>query len=299
MTSVATKRPSGAGAAGQDDGEPAAVAAAARELYSTELERFSDLRSELVARARENGEPEAAKSIAKLRKPTTAAWIVNRHVRDDETAVERLLELNDRLRDAQENLDADLLRNLSAERRKLVDELTRRALGSAGRRDAAAQLRDEVRSTFDAAAADPSIALRLGRLQRSESWSGFGVAPATGPELTVLKGGRARQPDAPRRVASGKRTRVDKPAKPSKALVAARNALSEAESAAESAADEERSCTKRVDSLNAKLSELEAELNGARKSLEKARTAAKAARARRREAQTALNRAERTSKAQQ
>lgn len=288
-----------AGRAAQDDGEPAAVAAAAQELYSTAPERFSELRSELAARARENGEPDAARSIAKLRKPTTAAWIVNRSVRDDDTVIERLLGINDRLRDAHDNLDADRLRNLSAERRELVDEVTGTALESAGRRDAAAQLRDEVRATFDAAAADPSIASRLGRLQRAESWSGFGIAPAPGPGLTVVRGALDAEPKATPPEKRRARTPSAKPAKPSKALVAARNALSAAESAAESAAAEERSCAARVDSLSAKLSELEAELGTARKSLDKARTAAKAARTRRREAQTALDRAERAAKNRQ
>ncbi|HET6877526.1 MAG TPA: hypothetical protein VFH38_08360 [Jatrophihabitans sp.] len=283
-----------AGAPGDD--EPTALTAAAHELYSVDPERFVDRRAELAAHAREQGDTHLAGQIAKLRKPTTAAWVVNRLVDEDATIVKRLLELNDRLRGAHEDLDAELLRALSAERRAVVDGLTQAALGAAGRDDAAAQLRDEVRATFDAAVADPSIAMCLGRLQRAQSWSGFGVAPATGPALTVLRGGR----DARRTKASRPKTPAQrgagKPAKPSRALVAARKALSDADAAADSAGAEQRACTERVDSLTTRLSELEAELSRAQAALDQARSAAKAARARQRKAQTALNRAERGAK---
>lgn len=281
---------------GSEHSEPAAVTAAVRELYGAAPDRFTSLRSELAARAREHGDADAAKQIAGLRKPTTAAWIVNRQAHEDETVIPRLLDLNDRLRDAHENLDPDALRKLSAERRALVDELTRQALVSAGRPDAAAQVRDDVHSTFDAAVADPSIATRLGRLQRSQSWSGFGVAPATGAALTVLKGGRGRKAAAPRKKGStGKQS--EGTAEPSRALVAARKTLSDAEARAASAASEERACAERVDALSAQLSELEAELRTARTALETAREKSKSARARRRAAQSELNRAERASKA--
>ena len=133
------------------------------------------LRQELAARAREAGESAAAKQIAALRKPTRSAWVVNRLVRADPEVTERLAALAAELRDAGASMDGGRIRELSAARARLVDELTRQALDDLPAPPAA--VREEVTATLDAALADPEVAANLGTLVRAAHWAGFGLRP--------------------------------------------------------------------------------------------------------------------------
>jgi hypothetical protein len=63
---------------------------------------------------------------------------------------------------------------LSAEQRRLVDDVARAAFEEAELADPSAALRDDVTGTLQAAIADPDVASRLGRLTKAEQWSGFG-----------------------------------------------------------------------------------------------------------------------------
>jgi hypothetical protein len=281
-----------------EDAEPEAVTAAADALYDADPQEFLDVRKQLVAQARANGDGVAAKQIAALRKPTVAAWIVNRQVRQDPDVVTHLLELNDQLRAAHDEFDATALRDLSAQRRELVERLTRAALELAERGDAGAPLRDEVFATFDAAAADPQIAAQLGRLHRAQHWSGFGVAPpvegAGPPALRLLRGGRNG-------TAATQAAREEKPTAAQRreartkqrALAKANAAFEQAEAELTSAENAERASRDRVRELGDELARLQAEASQAKDRLEQARREAKAARARHREARSALDRAER------
>ena len=122
--------------------------------------------------AREAGQSAAAKQIAGLRKPTRSAWVVNRLVRTDPDVAPRLAALAAELRDGG---DGPRLRELTAARGRLVDELTRQALQDLPAPPAA--LREEVTATLDAAIADPAVAANLGTLVRAAHWAGFGLAP--------------------------------------------------------------------------------------------------------------------------
>jgi len=57
------------------------LAAATAELYAAAPEAFTERRGELAAAARDAGDRAAAKAIAGLRRPTRAAWVVNRLAR--------------------------------------------------------------------------------------------------------------------------------------------------------------------------------------------------------------------------
>src|SRR5689334_352781 len=103
------------------------VAEAARSLYAVAPEEFMARRAELAQQLRADGDARAAQQVDKLRKPTVAAWIVNALALDDPSVADRLTELGDRLRTAQDRLDAAALRDLSTERRNLVAELSKRA----------------------------------------------------------------------------------------------------------------------------------------------------------------------------
>jgi hypothetical protein len=262
-----------------------------RELYSVPPDEFTAKRNELAATVRKDGDAAAAQAIGKLRKPTVGAYLVNALVHEDSSVVEDLADVGDRMRAAQDALDAGTLRELSTERRKLVAKLTTAALKKAGRKDPPAALRDEVSGTFDAAIADADIAARLGRLQRAEQWSGFGFMPSGSPQLTVVRGGRAEKaakkaPAKPKLSAAEKRKRQ-------RTLTSARSAFDKAESALDDANRTERQLVEQVRQLTRKIAKLQGQLDDARDDLEQARKDTSSAKSARRDARTTLDKAER------
>lgn len=269
---------------------PDPLDAAARELYALAPDDFLARRAELADHAKKAGGAATAQAIGKLRKPTVAAWVVNALALQDPSVAERLCELGDRLRAAQDALDARRLRELSTERRSLVAELTTGAFRLAGRKQPPAALRDEVTGTFDAAIADAEVAGRLGRLVRAEQWSGFGFLPTGGPELTLVRGGRDAEPakkKAKPRVDAAERRRRQKD------LSKARDAFDAATKAYEQAHDTEAELTQEVKRLTRKLAKLQDRLDEARGELEDVRRETAQSRGARREARSALDRAER------
>lgn len=164
----------------RDDGRGELLAAAVEQLYEAAPEAFTGRRAELAAAAREAGDRAAAKAIGALRRPTRAAWVVNRLARADPSAPRKLAELAGALRAAQQAGHGPRLRELSAARGALVDALTAQALTTAGLPDPPPSLRLAVGETLAAALADPAVAadFAAGRLTRAAQWSGFGVLPA-------------------------------------------------------------------------------------------------------------------------
>ncbi|KUI22126.1 hypothetical protein AU193_17765 [Mycobacterium sp. GA-1285] len=144
------------------------------ELYAAKPEDFTALRTRLAGDAKKRGDAEAAKRISAARKPTTAAWVVNRLALADEDVTSRLKSLGERLRDAHAAMDGERIRELSAEQRRLVNDLTRTAFEEAELKSPTGALREDVTGTLQAAVADPDVADRLGRLTKAEEWSGFG-----------------------------------------------------------------------------------------------------------------------------
>jgi hypothetical protein len=144
------------------------------ELYEVKPEEFTALRTKLAAAAKQRGDADTAKQISAARKPTTAAWVVNRLALRDQDTRTRLAGLGERLRDAHTAMDGDRIRALSAEQRRLVDDVARAAFEEGELTDPSAALRDDVTGTLQAAVADPDVASRLGRLTKAERWSGFG-----------------------------------------------------------------------------------------------------------------------------
>jgi hypothetical protein len=156
---------------------PAGLAAeAVEELYGGDLETFTERRKAFIAAARAAGDKPAAAGIAALRKPTRAAWVVNRLARADPGSPARLAAVAAALRDAEQRKDGPRLRELSAERGALIDALTTAALDAAGVPDPPTSLREEVAATLTAALADPATAAEFaaGTLTKAAHWSGFG-----------------------------------------------------------------------------------------------------------------------------
>jgi hypothetical protein len=164
--------------AGPDDPAGGLVAEAVAELYGADPQEFTDRRKALAAAAKSAGDATAAKQIAALRKPTRAAWVVNRLARDDPGAPDRLAGLGDALRAAEQAKDGPRLRELSAARGPLIDTLASQALAAAGVPDPPAGLREEVTATLTAALADPEVAAEFaaGTMTRAAEWAGFGMA---------------------------------------------------------------------------------------------------------------------------
>lgn len=151
---------------------------ATRRLYAMPLDQFMGTRTGLVADARAAKDRELATTLAALRKPTVAAWLVNQVVRLDPGALRALVDVGERLHRAQAQMDGAALRSLGRERSGVVDALVRRAseLGKELGTAASDAVAGELRETFTAAAmsAEASAAVRSGRLVRALSYAGFG-----------------------------------------------------------------------------------------------------------------------------
>ena len=171
------------------------------DLYALPPEDFTAARDAAVARARTDRDRDRATALRALRRPTAAAYVVNRLVRARPDALEGLAELAGALRQAQADGTGEVLRALTGQRRQVVAALTEAAVEAAGR-PVASTVRDEVAATFDAALADPASAdaVASGRLVRALAYAGLGegldgavapAVPAAGP------------PAAPRRDRAG------------------------------------------------------------------------------------------------
>ena len=187
------------------------------ELYTVKPEEFTALRTEFAAAAKKRGDAAAAKRISAARRPTTAAWVVNRLVGSNDDVKQSLADLGERLRAAHAAMDGAAIRQLSAEQRSLVEELARAAFDGADMANPSATVREDVISTLQAAVADPDVADRLGRLAKAEQWSGFGDFGATTAVLTSARGHDRSKPARPSQRPSDERQR-DKGARPSEGI---------------------------------------------------------------------------------
>jgi hypothetical protein len=252
------------------------LADATAELYQADPEAFMPRRAELVAQAREAGEATAAKQIGALRKPTRSAWVVNRLVRNDPEVRDRLAELAAELRDTGASMDGGRIRELTAARARLVDELTRQAFDDLPAPPAA--VREEVTATLDAALADPEVAASLGTLVRAAHWAGFGLAvPISGdPSAPPAPAAKTKKPAAAESSAERERRHREK-------IISAERAVAEADRAADAANAAEQQ-------LQDAVRRLEAELAQARQRLAEARRQAYRAESQQRRADETLSR---------
>ncbi|TCK22933.1 hypothetical protein [Pseudonocardia endophytica] len=154
------------------------------ELYRVAPEDFVAERDARVAVAKENGDKDAARALGALRRPSRAAWLVNLLVHDRRDEVEGLLGLAETLASAQRTLDGAALRQMTAQRNKLVGALSRQAtaLGREAGHRVDSGLERDVRGILESALADSELAdrIRSGRLVKAERHAGFGPEPEAG-----------------------------------------------------------------------------------------------------------------------
>jgi hypothetical protein len=245
------------------------------ELYEVKQEEFTVLRTKLAVAAKQRGDTDAARRIAAARKPTMAAWVVNRLALRDHDIRARLAGLGERLKDAHSAMDGDRIRALSAEQRRLVDDVARTAFEEAELGAPSAALRDDVTGTLQAAIADPDVASRLGRLTKAEQWSGFGEFGDTTMVFTQTRktASRKKPAEEPQRDEKQDDERVEKRAE----LAAAERAKADADAALTELQSDLATARLRRDDARRRLRDAENALIAAQDAYDKAKQAGREA----------------------
>ena len=239
-----------------------------RRMYEAPPDGFVAARTAAVAQAREAGDKDAAKRLGALRKPTVAAWVVNLLALRRPELIDELVELATALRSAQRGLKGGELRELTAQRRKIVTALVNAAGKLAVDEDpqmSGAKLPlSEVEATLTAALAEPEIAeqVRTGRLIRAATYAGFGEVPRPRLRLITADDDDADTSPAPAtkdRATDERRSRerAERRRQLQRELSAAQAAETKAETDLERAEAAERDAGTLVEELDAELAEVE------------------------------------------
>lgn len=207
----------------------------ARELYSVLPGAFVKERTGWVKRARAEGNRDLGKEIERLRKPTTAAWLLNSLVRHRGGEVQQVLTLGAEMRQAQSSMDANQLRALSSQRRRLLEAVGRQAKALAvelgGR--VSDQVAHEVERSLQAAMADPAAAEALAGGLLTDSFMTTGLNAVDLQGLVAVPGA---DPLIQMSLPAPPQQQQEKPADESR-LLAAQQRLEEAEAAAHEVAE--------------------------------------------------------------
>jgi hypothetical protein len=106
---------------------------AAEQLYRSSLEDFVGERTRLVKELRPAGKPGDAETLARSRKPTVAAWVLNQLARRNRRDVDLLLDAGHRLREAQAGVLGGGDGEAFARAQKAQSKVLRRLRGEAER----------------------------------------------------------------------------------------------------------------------------------------------------------------------
>jgi hypothetical protein len=170
-------------------------------LYSADLDAFVKERTAAAKDLRGRGERGEAAAVAKLPKPSVAAWIVNQLARAEAGPTGKLLEAGARLRDVQLGAGSasDLRAAADAQEAALRSLMRSAERIAAGRGSATPATLDRVRETLHAAALDAELAeqVRRGVLVREERAVGFPMGLAI-PEERRRPAPKAKPKPAPK-----------------------------------------------------------------------------------------------------
>src|SRR5579884_3410269 len=182
------------------------------DLYGLPLEQFTSQRNALAKQLRRDGRREDAAEVAKLRKPSVAAWAVNQLVRTQRSQLASLFRAGDQLQKAQASLltkrgNPGALREAVDAERAVVEALTKKARGllnSDGHELTPARL-EQVSETLHAAALDRDARAQVqdGCLDRELRHIGLG---SPGPPAPSRRG---RGDDRGARLKAARKTEAD------------------------------------------------------------------------------------------
>jgi hypothetical protein len=154
-------------------------------LYSVDLDAFVPERTRLARELRDAGDRSAAEQVAKLKKPTVAAWALNQLARKRRRDVDLLLDAGHRLRQAQEGVvsgaDREAFEKAQKTQRDALRRLTQQASQLLG--GASSQALSQISGTLRAAAVSEEgrELLARGRFTtplEPEGFDVFGALPA-------------------------------------------------------------------------------------------------------------------------
>lgn len=243
----------------------------ADELYALPLAQFTPARD---ARAKELKGTELGRRVKALRKPSTAAWVVDLLVRRESAQVDQVLGVGAALREAQQAMSAGELRALTKQRRQVTAAVTtqaRRLAAEEGVRVTEA-VAEQVEATLTAAMVDAECgrAVRSGLLVAPLSTTGvepmdpvdlaasLAVPEALGFEATAREAPVPGPPDL---------HVVPDPDRARKALEAAEDRLAAATEEYDAAQAAHDDAAGEVDRLSARALQLQAEIDELRRRL--------------------------------
>lgn len=168
------------------------LATIATALYAELPGDFVAVRDARAKSLRAEGRRDLAVEVKALRRPTTAAWLVNLLAQVG-GSLDPLTDLGHQLREAQSQLNAPAMKELTGRRPAVIGELVAEAVRLAGERDPAFQdsaaTREQVTATLTAALADPRAedAVASGRLVTALAYAGFGEVEIGDAVATPLR----------------------------------------------------------------------------------------------------------------
>ena len=247
------------------------IAAVADELYGLPPDQFTASRNERAKACRAGGDRELGTQVAALRKPSTAAWVVNQLARHRRDELGQLIELGAALRAAHLDLQAERLRDLSDQRHRVVAALARAGGALAAEQGHAVSdaVRQEVEQTLEAALADPAAAQAVssGRLVSGLSYAGLGdvgAAVAAGGDQPVRRPGCPHgRPGGPGPANEHQQRLAREVAAAETAAAAATRAAEDATRQLDAASEQVRDAVRGHDEAQARVQELHDELRSA------------------------------------
>ena len=252
----------------EEPGDEPGLLDLAEQLYSLPLGEFTAARDALVKQHRGT---DLARDLKALRKPTTAAWVVDLLVRHETEQVEQVLSVGAALREAQEAMSADELRTLTRQRRQLTAAVTTTARGLArehGLRVTEA-VAEQVQATLTAAMADAECAraVRSGLLVAPLETTGMDDVDVAGalalPQALGFEA-PAAAPEAPPRP---ELRVVPDPEAEAKARAAAQDELDAADEELAAAREAREEVGQRVEELEARSLQVQSEIDELRRRL--------------------------------
>jgi len=165
------------------------------ELYAAAPEDFVAERTRLAKALKAEGRGVEAERLAKLRKPSLAAWALNRLVRDERRDVDLLLHSGHRMRAAQ---DRDAFDQARRAEREAIDRLTREASALLEERGSTSEaILAQVEESLRAAAVSEEGRELLARGRFAQAFEGEGFEALGGLALRTPARGQSGEGTKP------------------------------------------------------------------------------------------------------